>query len=208
MSTLPESNNNYSNSKVGKGYKLFRVKDGKLYPPMVSNPDNASTPIGVWVDAQAGEFAGYSKTGRMRVKSTGSGSLAYRPGFHCADYPLAPQFYRTNKDTGEREFPKDFVWAECEYVADIDYQEEAMSYGVTKSGKFQHSLAGLPKVPVGGFYRYRTNPNPDTVPWIITGAIKVNRILDDFEVSAILKDFDKTAPNRQGGNKTLKELGF
>lgn len=53
MSTLLKSNNNYSNSKIGKGYKLFRVKDGKLYPPMVANPDNASTPIGIWVDAQA-----------------------------------------------------------------------------------------------------------------------------------------------------------
>ena len=39
-----------------------------------------------------------------------------------------------------------------------------------------------------GYYRYRTNPNPDTVPWIITGAMKVSRILDDAETEAILRE--------------------
>lgn len=208
MSTLKESNNDYSNSKIGKGYKLFRVKSGKLYPPMVANPDNADTPIGIWIDASEGEFAGYSKTGRKRVKSTGSSTLSYRPGWHMSDTPIAPQFYRTNKETGEKEFPKDFVWAECEYVMDVDYQDEAMKSGFTKSGKFQHSLAGLQKVPENGYYLYRTNPNPNTFPWIITGAIRVLRVLDDFEVSDILKSKSIDAPNRQGGNKKLKEMGL
>ena len=186
MFTLKESKNDYSESIIGKGYKLFRVRNGKLYPPMVANPNNADTPIGIWIDAGEGEFAGFSKTGRPRVKSVKSGTLSFRPGWHLSEIPLAPQFYRTNKETGKKEFPKDFVWAECEYVKDIDYQEEAMSYGITKTGKFQHSLAGLPRIPVNGFYRYRTNPNPNTPEWIITGAVKVIRVLSNEEVSEIL----------------------
>lgn len=193
---------------TGKAYKVFRVKNGKLYPPMVANAGNEATPVGVWLDAEEGEFAGLSKTGRMKVKSSGGGTLAYRPGWHLGDLPLAKQFYRTNKETGEKEFPKDFVWAECDYVADIDYQDEAMSYGYTPSGKFQHSLAGLPKLPKGGYYRYRTNPNPDTVPWIITGAMKVNRLLDDKEVANILASHGIEAPKREGGEKTLADLGL
>lgn len=190
----------------GIAYKVFKVKNGKLYPPMVANSNNEDTPIGVWIEAEEGEFAGLSKTGRKQVKSIGSGTLSYRPGWHLGDIPLAKQFYRTNKENGEKEFPKDFVWAKCEYVAEIDYQDEAMSYGYTQNGKFQHSLAGLPKIPKDGYYRYRTNPNPDTVPWVITGAIKVIELLDDYDVAEILAKQGIEAPNRQGGNKTLKEL--
>ena len=200
----------YGKEPIAKGiaYKVFKVKNGKLYPPMVANSGNEPTPVGVWLEAEEGEFAGLSKTGRKQVKSSGGGTLAYRPGWHLGDIPLAKQFYRTNKETGEKEFPKDFVWAECEYVMEKDYQDDAMSYGYTKNGKFQHSLAGLPQVPKDGYYRYRTNPNPDTVPWVITGAMKVNRLLDDYEVADILAQHGIEAPNRQGGNKTLSELGL
>lgn len=71
---------------------------------------------------------------------------------------------------------------------DVDYQEEAMSYGYTENGKFRHSYAGLPRLPVDGYYHYRTNPDPKTVPWVITGAMKVNRILSRSEVDAILAE--------------------
>lgn len=201
----------------GTAYKVFKVKNGKLYPPMVANSGNEPTPIGVWLEAEEGEFAGLSKTGRPQVKSKGSGKLAYRPGWHLGDVPRAKQFDRTNKETGEPEFPKDFVWAECDYVMDIDYQDEAdeMGYMRTKSDgsfyrgkKYQHSLAGLKKLPKDGYYRYRTNPNPDTVPWVITGAMRVNKLLDDYEVNEILKSKGIEPIHRQGGDKTLKELGL
>lgn len=198
----------YNPKVTGKAYKVFKVKNGKLYPPMVANPGGEDTPVGVWLKADEGEFAGLSKTGRKQVKSIGSGTLSYRPGWHLGDLPLAKQFYRTNKETGEKEFPKDFVWAECEYVMEKDYQDDAMKQGYTKNGKFQHSLAGLPRIPENGFYRYRTNPNPDTIPWVITGAMKVERLLDDKEVAEILAQHGLEAPNRQGGNKTLSELGL
>lgn len=178
---------------TGIAYKVFFEKDGKLYPPMVANPGGADTPVGVWLNADIGVAAPPSKTGRMQVKAGGkgtqggSGSLAFRPGWHLGDVPKATQFNRLNPETGVKElFPANFVWAECEYAADVDYQEEAMSYGYTENGKFRHSYAGLPRLPENGYYRYRTNPNPDTVPWIITGAMKVNRILSHEEVDAIL----------------------
>ena len=256
------SENDYSNSIKGIAYKVFRVKDGKLYPPMVANPNGEDTPIGVWLDAEEGEFSGLSKTGRKQVKSIGSGTLAYRPGWHLGDKPRAKQFDRSfgwkfvdpvdelevidtvktytafiNKfakvgnvgnvyyisdidsyvevtDNNAPYFPYDFIWAECEYVMDINYQDEADEQGYMRtkpdgsqyrSDKYQHSLAGLPKLPKNGYYRYRTNPNPDTVPWVITGAIKVTKLLDDFDVLDVLGG---DAPERQGGNKTLKQLGL
>ena len=211
----------YEPTKKGTAYKVFRVENGKLYPPMVTNHNNEDTPIGVWLDAEEGEFAGISKTGRPQVKATKNRTLAYRPGWHLGDVPRATQFDRLNKDTGEYEFPKDFVWAECEYAMDVDYQPESDEQGhmrtkVDKDGnvttyrsdKYQHSLAGLPKLPTNGYYKYRTNPNPNTVPWVITGQMKVNRLLDDFEVNRILERNGIAPIHRQGGDKTLKELGL
>ena len=273
------SENDYSDSVKGVAYKVFKVKNGKLYPPMVSNTGGADTPVGVWLDAEPGEFIELDGLKRVvqsggnrekmlqrianldnlspearkeEVKKLKSSTLAYRPGWHLGDVPRAPQFDREAswvlledlpEDTklsgnvqsestlakkatpsnvgkyfyikdmdcfaniigGGTYLPYDFIWAECEYLADIDYQEEAMSYGYRKGNKFQHSLAGLPRVPEGGYYKYRTNPKPDTVPWVITGAIKVNKLLDDFDVDRILGG---NAPERQGGNCTLEELGL
>ena len=62
--------------KKGIGYKVFVLKDGKLYPPMVANPDGAATPVGVWLDADAAPIAGESKTGRPQVKQGGKGTQA------------------------------------------------------------------------------------------------------------------------------------
>ena len=219
--TEKPSPDGYAPQKTGVAYKVFKVKNGKLYPPMVANAGGADTPVGVWLDAEEGEFAGLSKTGRPQVKSTGSGNLSYRPGWHLGDVPRAKQFDRLNKETGEYEFPKDFVWAECEYAMDIDYQPESDARGYErtkvdkdgnvityKSDKYQHSLAGLPKLPKDGYYKYRTNPNPDTVPWVITGQMKVNRLLSDDEVNEILKSKGIEPIHRQGGDKTLAELGL
>lgn len=196
-------------------YKVFYVKDGKLYPPMVANPDGEDTPMGVWLNADVGTSAPPSKTGRAQVKAGGkgtqggSGSLAFRPGWHLGDLPRASQFDRVNPETGKKElFPENFVWAEVEYAKDVDYQEEAMSYGYTENGKFRHSYAGLPRLPENGYYRYRTNPNPDTVPWVITGAMKVNRLLSDAEVNEILEKNGVAPVHRQGGDVGLDKFGF
>ena len=200
---------------TGVAYKVFFVKDGKLYPPMVANPGGADTPMGVWLNADMGTAAPPSKTGRAQVKAGGKGtqggggSLAFRPGWHLGDLPRASQFDRVNPETGKKElFPENFVWAEVEYAKDVDYQEEAMSYGYTDKGKFRHAYAGLPRLPENGYYRYRTNPKPDTVPWVITGAMKVNRLLSDAEVNAILEKNGVPPVHRQGGDVGLDKFGF
>lgn len=295
----------YDNIKTGIAYKVFRVKDGKLYPPMVANPGGAATPVGTWLEAAEGEFAGLSKTGRPQVKQAKSKeTLAYRPGWHLGDTPRATQFDRTNKLTGEPEFPKDFIWAKCLYVMNIEYQEEAHQAGlgernlkytvlpetataddgdiyyilqfnwgkdkdgnpryfnvtfnddldlhidgypfehlmsdydnsdyvrkeiynyflsdnesvitdIIRSGKskgralvkvFNHTYGDIKHIPTDGYYRYRTNPKPDTVPWVITGAMKVLELLGDDEVNDILRAEGIPPIHRQGGDKTVAEI--
>lgn len=192
--------------KKGIGYKVFVLKDGKLYPPMVANPDGAETPVGVWLDADAAPIAGESKTGRPQVKQGGkgtqggSGKLAYRPGWHLGVVPYAIQFNRKDAEGNKTLFPKNFVFAEVEYAADVDYQEEARQEGINPSGKYQHSLAGLKHLPTDGYYMYRTNPNPETDPWVITGAMKVNRILTRAEQAELVKNAGREPLQIQEGD--------
>lgn len=192
--------------KKGVGYKVFVLKDGKLYPPMVANPDGAATPVGVWLDADAAPIAGESKTGRPQVKQGGkgtqggSGKLAYRPGWHLGVVPYAIQFNRKDSEGNKTLFPKNFVFAEVEYAADVDYQEEARQEGINPSGKYQHSLAGLKHLPTDGYYMYRTNPNPETDPWVITGAMKVNRILTRAEQADLVSKAGREPQQIQEGD--------
>lgn len=192
--------------KKGVGYKVFVLKDGKLYPPMVANPDGAATPVGVWLDADAAPIAGESKTGRPQVKQGGkgtqggSGKLAYRPGWHLGVVPYAIQFNRKDAEGNKTLFPKNFVFAEVEYAADVDYQEEARQEGINPSGKYQNSLAGLKHLPTDGYYMYRTNPNPETDPWVITGAMKVNRILTRAEQADLVSKAGREPQQIQEGD--------
>ena len=192
--------------KKGIGYKVFVLKDGKLYPPMVANPNGAETPVGVWLDADAAPIAGESKTGRPQVKQGGkgtqggSGRLAYRPGWHLGVVPYAIQFNRKDAEGNKTLFPKNFVFAEVEYAADVDYQEEARQEGINPSGKYQHSLAGLKHLPTDGYYMYRTNPNPETDPWVITGAMKVNRILTRAEQADLVSKAGREPQQIQEGD--------
>ena len=217
-----------------KAYKVFRVADGKLYPPKIANlTDDESlnvplsrdprkgksrvtatgndTPVGVWINADVGGIAvdengeailntngrikvydlnGMKGDGRFDEKTT----LAFRPGWHLGSIPEAIQFL-----LGDGTMPDDLVYAECEIAADIDYQAAAMSYGVRPTGKFVHADAGLPAVPVDGYYKYKTNPKTDTHPWFISGAIKVNRIIGDAERRAICAKEGITIAPRYGG---------
>ena len=179
----------------GFGYKIFYYKDNKLYPPVIANHNGVYTPLNIWIPCSCPEIIGYTKKDhRPKVMSGGNGTrgrslgpLAFRPGWHLGEVPYAEQFLKKKKINGKSVWPEELVWAECCYSNDIDYQEEAMQYGYTKSGKFNHAYAGLPRIPKNGSYRYRTNPNPNTLTWIISGGIKVNRILSFDEVDEILK---------------------
>lgn len=199
--------------KKGIGYKVFVLgKDGKLYPPMVANPNGAATPVGVWLDADAAPIAGESKTGRPQVKQGGkgtqggSGKLAYRPGWHLGVIPYAIQFNRKDAEGNKTLFPKNFVFAEVEYAADKDYQDEAHAEGINGNGKYQHSLAGLKHLPTDGYYMYRTNPNPETDPWVITGAMKVNRLLTRAEQADIVKKAGREPQKIQEGDVVTDDV--
>lgn len=197
--------------KTGKGYKVFVLKDGQLYPPMVANPNGEGTPIGVWLDADAAPIAGQSKTGRPQVKAGGkgtqggSGQLAYRPGWHLGTIPYALQFNRKDANGERTLFPNNFVWAEVEYADDVDYQDEARREGMNANGKYQHSLAGLKHLPTDGSYKYRTNPDPRTDEWIITGAMRVNRILSRAEVDELVRKAGREPQPIQEGDVLTQE---
>lgn len=215
-------------------YKAFYAKDGKLYPPMVSNNTNEEdiskdrekrtsqtmrgleTPVGVWLNADVGSLAvdengeplRTSTTGRLRVKNDkGGDSLAYRPGWHLGEWPDATQFYRQDPVTGEKKslMPDDLVFAECEIAADVDYQMEAFELGMSDTGKFNRSQAGLPRIPVDGYYKYRTNANPNEAPWFISGAMKVNRILTDEECRDICAQYGVTPGERYSHHDIVLE---
>lgn len=198
--------------KTGKGYKVFVLKDGQLYPPMVANPGGEGTPIGVWLDADAAPVAGTSKTGRPQVKAGGkgtqggSGQLAYRPGWHLGTIPYALQFGRKDENGERTLFPNNFVWAEVEYADDVDYQDEARQEGVNANGKYQHSLAGLKHVPEDGSYKYRTNPDPKTDEWVITGAMRVNRILSREEVDELVRKAGREPQKIQDGDILTQDI--
>ena len=209
--TAPKPSNQSFNNTV-TAYKLFRVdpnRPGELFPLYV----DAKTGIkpNEWTEAVSGEID--PKTGK--VKSS-IGNLAYRPGWHAGDLPLATHigpthkitaqqaadleaqgannvFSKKNSKTGEVEYferlrAEDTVWAEVEMPADTDWQSVADSNArVMNNGKPEAKTAHITdQIPFGGFYRYKTNPNM-TGEWLISGDLKVNRVLDDAEVSEINK---------------------
>ena len=220
------------------GYKAFYARDGKLYPPMVSNISDTKekvskatsgtmksleTPVGVWLDADVGGILvdeegnpiRSKETGRLRVKNDKSGGkdsgLAFRPGWHLGEWPDAKQFNKADPETGERgkRMPDDLVFAKCEVSADIDYQLDALSYGISEKGGFSRSQAGLPTVPKDGYYKYRTNVDPTTAPWLIAGSMRVIEILDDDDCAKICAEYGVTPDQRYSGKKiNLADYGL
>lgn len=162
--------------KTKKGYKLFKIKNGKLYPLYVLA--EKEMPIGEWIEAEEGPMV----DGKVKAKNLGR--LAYRPGFHLAEVPNAHWIGKKMPD-GTLGMRSDTVWCEVEYPTDICYSAEARENG-WRNGKWSAQRACLKHIPTGGYYIYRTNSNGD--PWVITGAIKILRILSDEERISICKE--------------------
>ena len=177
--------------KTVKAYKLFKTdKEGNLYPLFVKMDNNKPVETGNWIKAEAGEID--PKTGK--VKSS-IGNLAYRPGFHAGDLPIATHIGgKVDLDTGKRlkgSMPPNVreenqVWAEVEMLDDVDWQSVANSKArIKKDGTPELKSAHITdQVPFGGHYRYKTNANM-TGNWLIGGELKVNKILSSAEVKAI-----------------------
>lgn len=168
--------------KTVKAYKLFRVdprKPGQLFPLFVSANDPVD--VGTWLDAGTGK-----STAEGKVKSK-LGPLAFRPGWHAGDLPIATHIGGKSKSdlTAPDIRPENQVWAEVELAADRDWQAEANKRGTNAQGKLIPVRAHITdQLPEDGYYRYKTNPNM-TGNWLISGSMKVNRILSDEEVRAI-----------------------
>jgi hypothetical protein len=163
-------------------YKLFQTKKnspGKLFPLYV-NADKP-VPVGKWIAAEEGPIE------EGKVKSS-LGKLAYRPGWHAGDLPVATHIGRKSREglTKPDYRPDNHVWAEVEMPADVDWQSVAdQRASRSKSGDIIPKTAHITdQIPHGGFYRYKTNSNM-TGNWLISGGMKVNRILSDDEVKQI-----------------------
>ena len=163
------------------GYKLFRVKKtepDKLYPLYVFA--DKEVPVGVWLDAEEGP-----RSERGKVKSR-LGDLAYRPGWHINDkVPYVTHIYSMHD--GKKYLRDDCVWCEVMYKDDVDYQKEARERGIHKNGNFIARDAYIEKVPVNGFYRYKTNPQMYG-EWIIAGEMQVTRRMSDDEVYQMCRE--------------------
>lgn len=162
------------------GYKLFKVKKkypGQLFPLYVLSEEQV--PIGVWLDAKEGPR---TATGKVKSKL---GELAFRPGWHLSDIPLAIHI-GIKEDGVIKYMHDDEVWCECEFSDVVDYQPEADANGM-RNGKFIAVKAMLQHIPVDGYYRYKTSPMM-LGKWIIAGRMKVLRILPDEEVARICKE--------------------
>ena len=173
-----------SPKKTVKAYKLFRTianQPGKLFPLFVDA--NTPVPMGKWVEAKAGDPG---KTDG-KVKSN-IGDLAYRPGWHAGDVPVATHIgKKSDPDLTAPDYrPDNHVWAEVEMAADKDWQSVADARAKrNKAGEIIPNTAHITdQVPLKGFYRYKTNPNM-TGNWLIGGHMKVNRVLPDDEVKKI-----------------------
>jgi hypothetical protein len=176
--------------KTIKAYKLFRVdkkKPGQLFPLFVKANEEVLTDV--WYDAEVGDL---TPDGKVKSKI---GNLAYRPGWHMGDAPIATHIgekYNFDKKSTDKSLKKptarnaNHVWAEVEVSADVNWQTEANKRASkTKEGKIIPRTAHITdQIPEDGYYRYKTNPNM-TGNWIIGGAIKVNRVLTDQEVKDI-----------------------
>lgn len=167
--------------KTAKAYKLFKQREGKLYPLFVDA--NEEVPLNQWLKAKAGEQAA---SGQVKSKA---GPLAYRPGWHAGDLPIATHIGA--KAHGNKRLPPDTrrsdeVWAEVEMADDVDWQKIADERArITKKGTPDPKTAHITdQVPYGGYYRYKTSPTMQG-NWMIGGDMRVNRVLTDDEVKAI-----------------------
>lgn len=147
-----------------KTYKLFRIKNGKLFPLYVNAKEE--TPIGEWVKSKPGELVDGT-----HVKANGcSGKLRLRAGWHSTMIPFTNWIGRKQED-GTLIQRKDTVWCECEVKGNEVKAKTKNGYDV---------------VPDDSFYYFKTN-SKQIDPWIISDWIKVNRILTNEEVGNICR---------------------
>jgi hypothetical protein len=141
-------------------YKLFRTKNGKLYPLFVDA--NSEMVIGEQLYAKVGDRADDT-----HVKSR-LGALSLRPGFHSTQVPFTDWIGK--KQNGRLVQRKNTVWCECT---------------VTGTQQTVTNRNGLRQLP-DGWYFFKTKPR-QPFPWIISNTITINRVLSNDEVGEICR---------------------
>jgi hypothetical protein len=188
---------------------IFQAKNGRYYVPSKATAPKTETGKKAFYDTGERKATGSSveipDDPELRKKLVEAGfiakegtksvkAVAARPGWHSGDVPIAHHIGAmidpATGGTKKLEMPNvrrdDQVWAEVELPADVDWQQEALRRAnVKKDGQIDVGTAHITdRVPHGGSYRYKTNPNM-TGEWLIAGELKINRVLDDAEVKAI-----------------------
>ena len=147
-----------------KTYKLFRLRNGKLFPLYVEA--GRELPIGEWLVAGVGE-----RVDETHVKASGcGGKLSLRPGFHSTTVPFTDWIGRKMPD-GTLAQRKDTVWCECEVVGKQKFVED-------RNGS---------RELLDGWYYFRTNAKQKD-PWIISKLLKINRMLSRADVERICRE--------------------
>ena len=144
-------------------YKLFRIKNNKLYPLYVEA--DREIKIGKWLDAHVGEIVD-----ETHVKARNLSKLSLRPGWHSTMIPFTDWIGKKMPDGTLAQKPNT-IWCECE----VEGKE------ITVIERY-----GLRSIPDGWYY-FKTNAK-QIDPWIISNKIKVNKILSNEEVKRICND--------------------
>lgn len=173
-------------------YKLFRIKDGELYPLYVDT--KTTIPLNTVVTAIEGE-----KTARGKVKSK-LGELAYRPGYHCCSLPLADHIGR-RMDNGKLCQADDSVWCKVMIIGE-DLTEKVRSLSNSKNPR-DWCLKELPK---NGYYSFRTNPSAK-VDWYIAEKMIVLEILTHSQVVNLCRS-NRLEPQITEYQYNAKKLGM
>ena len=156
-----------------KVYKLFRIKNGKLYPLYVEA--NRQMQLYTWLEAGYGE-----KVDETHVKASGcGGKLSLRPGFHSTLIPFTDWIGKREND-GTLVQRHDTVWCEC----------EVRGNQIEVTDRY-----GLRTIP-NGWYYFKTN-SKQKEPWIISKELKIVRVLSNEEVDAICESFGISPQKRE-----------
>jgi len=167
----------------------FTADNGKQYVPSKGTDGKPGTGDSINIPDQETRDklieAGFLPKGS---KAKAVKAVAARPGWHAGDVPIATHIGPETNIGGKQVKYRgdDQVWAEIEMPADVDWQQIANSKArIKKDGNIDVRTADInDEMPKAGHYRYKTNPNM-TGEWLISGDMKVNRVLDRSEVNAI-----------------------
>jgi hypothetical protein len=167
----------------------FKAENGNFYVPSRGTAGKKGTGDSIKIpDQETRDMlieAGFLPKGS---KAKTIKAVAARPGWHAGDTPMAKHIGPEVEIDGKKYKVRgqDQVWAEVEMPADTDWQAIADSRAVMKKdGTPNVKTAHITdELPFGGYYRYKTNPNMEG-QWLISGDMKVNRVLDRDEVKRL-----------------------